>query len=195
MTERRQTWWNSFGFESKFKQRQIARVITFALAYVVISTVCMGAVYTAILAPLTRAEMPFLLKLEILRDTGGIPGLAEMVLLWATLMTSLSVLFAVTVGLYFSHRLAGPLYRFKLELRRLADGRETRKVYLRKGDDDFQDIADALNAALGRIQEDGGRAREAVEAAEARLAELREGILRHLEEPAALRGLAEKAAQ
>lgn len=195
MAERRQKWWNSFGFESKFKKRQIARVILFALAYVAISTVCMGAVYAAVLGPLTRAEMPLILKLEILRDTGGIPGLSEMLLLWATLMTSLSVLFAVAVGLYFSHKLAGPLYRFKLELRRVADGQAARTVRLRKGDDDFEDIAAALNGALDRIQGDGSSLQQRLESAEARLTALSEGVRSHLDDPEALRRLVEKASQ
>ena len=110
MAERRQKWWNSFGFESKFKQRQIARILGFTLAYVAISTACMAVAYAAIIGPLTRGEMPTILKLEMLRDTGGIPGLTEMILIWATTMTSLSVLFALVVGLYFSHKLAGNHY-------------------------------------------------------------------------------------
>jgi len=191
---RRQQWWNSFGFESKFKQRQIARVIAFALAYVGISTVCMAAVYAAILRPLSRAEMPLLLKLEILRDTGGIPGFAEVILLWATLMSCLSVLFAVVVGLYFSHKLAGPLFRFKLELKRVAAGQPTQLVTLRKGDEEFQDIADALNGALGRIETGDRVLRDQLEDSEARLEELRQGMLRHVDDPEALRALVEKSA-
>jgi len=193
MGGRRRQWWNSFGFESKFKQRQIARVVAFALAYVAISTLCMAGVYAAIFAPLARAEMPLLLKLEILRDTGGIPGMAETIVLWVTIMTSLSVLFAVAVGLYFSHKLAGPLYRFKLELRRLASGEQVRPVHLRKGDDDFEDVADALNQVLAQVQVDGGSASHEIESAHARLAELRSGVLRYLDDPQSLRQLVEKS--
>ena len=117
-----------------------------------------------------------------------------MLLIWATMMTSLSVVFAVVVGLYFSHKMAGPLYRFKLELRRVAAGEKARPVYLRKGNDDFEDIAAALNGALERIQGEDGSLRHQLESAEARVEELREGILRHADDPEALRRLAEKAA-
>lgn len=195
MSERRQKWWNSLGFESQFKKRQLERILAFALAYVAISTAFMGVVYATVIGPLTRAEMPLILKLQILRDTGGIPGLTEMLLIWATMMTGLSVVFALVVGLYFSHKMAGPLYRFKLELRRVAAGQEARPVYLRKGNDDFEDIAAALNGALERIQGEDGSLRHQLESTEARVEELREGILRHADDPEALRRLAEKAAQ
>jgi methyl-accepting chemotaxis protein len=195
MSDRRQKWWNSLGFESRFKKRQLARILAFALAYVAISTACMGVAYSTMIGPLARAEMPFPLKLEILRDTGGIPGLSEMILIWATMMISLSVVFAVVVGLHFSHKLAGPLYRFKLELRRVAAGERVPPISLRAGDDDFQDIADALNAALERMQGEEGGLHQQLEDAEVRLEELRQGVLRHLDDPEALRRLVEKASQ
>jgi len=47
--------------------------------------------------------------------------------------------------------MAGPVYRFKAELRRIEQGKRVREIVLRKGDD-FQDVADSLNRALGRLQ-------------------------------------------
>ena len=178
---------DGFGFamggQGHLKVRQIGRVMAFALAYVAISSACMAVGYGAAIGPLTRGELPLELRLELLNQQGGITGLHEMLLIWATMMTSLSVLFALAVGLYFSHKLAGPLYRFKLELRRVADGETIRPVKLRRGDDDFEDVADALNRALERVQGDALRARGEAERAEARLAELCRGVERHTSEP------------
>jgi nitrogen fixation/metabolism regulation signal transduction histidine kinase len=67
------------------------------------------------------------------------------------MMTGLSVFFAVATGLYFSNKMAGPVYRFKAELKRIEEGKRFRKVTLRKGDD-FHDVAEALNRALERVQ-------------------------------------------
>jgi hypothetical protein len=195
MRDRRRPWWNSRGFESKFRRRQVVRVVAFAMAYVAISTLCMGAVYAAVLGPLTRGEMPVVLKLDLLRDIGGIPGLGETLVLWLTLMTSLSLVFAFAVGLHFSHTLAGPLHRIKLELRRLGDGEPLREVSLRKGDDDYADVAEVLNHAVERLQADALESQQRVELAEARLAELCEGVLRQARDPEALRRLVEKASQ
>lgn len=195
MADRRQRWWNSLAFESSFKKRQIMRVLAFALAYVAISTLCMGFAYETVLRPLSRGEMPLVLKLHILRDTGGVPGIREMLLIWGTMMTSLSVVFAVAVGMHFSHKLAGPLHRFKLELKRLAEGAAAGPVRLRQGDDDFLEMADALNGALERLQRDSLLARQEVERSEARLAELCEGVQRHVGDPEALRRLVEKVSQ
>jgi hypothetical protein len=175
---RRRGWWNSFSLESDFKRRQLVRVLAFTLAYVAVSTVAVAVVYSISLRPLAAGELPFYLRAEQLRQAGGVPGLAETLSIWVTLMTSLSAFFAIVVGLYFSHKMAGPIYRFKLELQRIADGRDWRAIRLRKGDD-FHDVADALNRALERAQGTESLLREQLEQAEHRLQELRQALRDH----------------
>jgi len=80
----------------------------------------------------------------------GVAGLKTIVN--GTEPLALSALFATSVGLHFTHKLAGPLYRFKSEFERLAEGKSIRPIVLRAGDD-FQDCAAAMNRALSHIAE------------------------------------------
>ena len=175
---RRNGWWNSLSFEPDFKRRQLGRVLLFTLAYVAVSTVAVAVVYSISLRPLAVGQLPFYLRVEDLKQAGGVPGLTETLAVWVTLMTSLSAFFALVVGLYFSHKLAGPIYRFKLELQRIADGRDWRSIRLRKGDD-FHDVADVLNSALEHVQSTENRLRQQLEHAEHRLQELRQSLRDH----------------
>jgi hypothetical protein len=80
-----------------------------------------------------------------------LPGLRRAVSIWATAFTGLSVLFATSVGLVWSHKMGGPIYRFKAELERIRDGQPFRTITLRRGDE-FQDVAEILNETLPSIQ-------------------------------------------
>ena len=175
---RRMGWWNSLSFEADFKRRQLGRVLAFTIAYVAVSTVAVAVVYAISLRPLAVGQLPFYLRAEQLRQAGGLPGLTETLAVWVTLITSLSAFFAIVVGLYFSHKMAGPIYRFKLELQRIADGREWRAIRLRKGDD-FHDIVDVLNRALEQVQSNENVLRQQLEQAEHRLQELRQALRDH----------------
>lgn len=175
---RRNGWWNSLSIEPDFKRRQLGRVLLFTLAYVGVSTVAVAVIYSISLRPLAVGQLPFYLRAEDLQRAGGVPGLTETLAVWVTLMTSLSAFFALVVGLYFSHKLAGPIYRFKLELGRIADGRGWRTIRLRKGDD-FQDVADVLNHALEHVQGTENLLRQQLELSEHRLQEIRKALRDH----------------
>jgi len=56
-------------------------------------------------------------------------------------------------GIVFSHRLAGPLYRFKQTLRRIQDGDLAGEIELRKGDY-FHDLCDEVNAMISQLRGD-----------------------------------------
>ena len=143
MGPERRRWWNSFAIEQSFKQRQLLRVFGFTAVYVAISTVAVSVFYSQLVAPLADSGLPL--------SAHRPPGLGQAVTVWATLMMGLSAFFATATGLYFGHKLAGPIYRFKTELRRIADGKPVRRIKLREGDE-FHDVADALNAALERVE-------------------------------------------
>jgi hypothetical protein len=186
--QRRQRWWNSFSLESEFKKRQLLRILAFTAAYVAISSVCLAVVYVRTLVPLVRGELPPELGLDLLRRAPDVPGLADALALWATLMTGLSAFFAIVVGLYFSHKLAGPLYRFKLELGRIAAGHDPRPLRLRQGDD-FQDVAEELNRALAQLRCAEGELRQRLEDGERRLAEVASALRAELGRPGDARAL------
>ena len=59
----------------------------------------------------------------------------------------LSIPLAIGIGVLYSFRFAGPIYRFKKYFTELATGRWNVRCSLRQGDD-LQDVCDAINAAL-----------------------------------------------
>ncbi|MCB1141058.1 MAG: hypothetical protein H7A24_02325 [Leptospiraceae bacterium] len=64
------------------------------------------------------------------------------------LFVSLLNLFAVSIfSLFFSHKMAGPIYKIKKILREYVDRQEVEAITLRKGDF-FHDLADLINRAL-----------------------------------------------
>jgi len=56
-------------------------------------------------------------------------------------------------GIVFSHRLAGPLYRFKETLKRIQDGDLAGEIKLRK-DDYFHDLCKEVNSMIGNLRGD-----------------------------------------
>jgi methyl-accepting chemotaxis protein len=147
----RRKWLNLLSIEQGFKQRQILRVLGFAVAYVAISTLALGAFYNYVLQSFAFGALPLHPSGPELTELRQLPGLRQTLITWVMLMTGLSVFFAVATGLYFSNKMAGPIYRFKAELQRIEEGKSFRKIVLRKGDD-FQDVAESLNGALERMQ-------------------------------------------
>lgn len=54
---------------------------------------------------------------------------------------------AIVVTLYISHKIAGPLYRFEMDINEIAKGNLDKKIFLRK-DDQAKDMAESLNAMV-----------------------------------------------
>lgn len=54
--------------------------------------------------------------------------------------------------IFFSHRIAGPLYKLQKHLRSIRDGFSPGKLFFRKGDY-FQDVADDLNDTIEYIED------------------------------------------
>ncbi|MCX8028832.1 MAG: hypothetical protein N2712_02435 [Brevinematales bacterium] len=69
-------------------------------------------------------------------------------------LSLLQVLLIIVFGLFFSHRIAGPVHRIKRELREIADGKLpiTHEIRLRKNDF-LLDIAKEINNTLKSISE------------------------------------------
>jgi HAMP domain-containing protein len=74
----------------------------------------------------------------------------------------LVILQIALLTIFFSHRIAGPVFRFERILREVAEGRYSATVSLRRTDE-LQDLADALNSA---IQATGTRFKALAEAAD-----------------------------
>ena len=54
------------------------------------------------------------------------------------------ILFSLVLSLYFSHKIAGPIYAIKRAINNLLEGVDSREIILRKGDE-FQDLANRIN--------------------------------------------------
>ncbi len=65
-----------------------------------------------------------------------------------------TVLIAIMAGVFFLHRVAGPIYRIRVTLRQLADSKvPARNVKLRHGDF-FQEVAVELNHVIENMRKD-----------------------------------------
>ncbi|PJZ70688.1 hypothetical protein CH373_07090 [Leptospira perolatii] len=65
------------------------------------------------------------------------------ILLFSLLYLLLSALFVIL----YSHKMAGPVYNIKKNLKLLIEGKDVDKIRIRKGDE-FQDLADLLNQVI-----------------------------------------------
>ncbi|MEO6710579.1 MAG: hypothetical protein ABI054_00635 [Planctomycetota bacterium] len=99
--------------------------------------------------------MQYMLLMSVLSDTASelphdgllmIDGLGEM--LGRIFLVSAGVIMPLTlmVGILVTHRLLGPIYRFKVFLKQVADGERPPDCRLRHGDE-LQDLCDLINRA------------------------------------------------
>ena len=83
--------------------------------------------------------------------------------LYTNLITlGLITLASILVTLFVSHKIAGPLYRFELEINQIAEGDLTRKIHLRQNDQ-ITDIAKCLNKMTGSLNNKLGVIRNSVD--------------------------------
>lgn len=146
----RRSFWNAFTIEQGFQQRQIVRLLVLTVLNVGVSTIAFVALH--------RHQY-----VQQWGDLGAGPGpdLVNMAVSWAALMGGMGGLFALCMGLLMTHRMAGPIHKFKVQLARIARGEELVPIRVRDKDE-FADLAEALNRALetlaGRPQGDASAA-------------------------------------
>ncbi len=76
------------------------------------------------------------------------------ILIQTLIITTIIVaLFTIMLTLYISHKIGGPIYRFKKELELIANGDFSAEFRIRKGDQ-FQDLAQLLNLAKKNLREE-----------------------------------------
>lgn len=80
------------------------------------------------------------------------------------------VVFAV-VGIFLSHKIAGPLYRLKRIMLEIGKGTLPRELRFRKGDH-MHDMADALNEMVTGLRDKDRQTRETIERMESLIGEL-----------------------
>lgn len=60
------------------------------------------------------------------------------------------------VGIFFSHKVAGPVYRIKTDLRQIIEGRKGVRITLRKHDQ-MKDLADSINQLIEELERERQR--------------------------------------
>lgn len=60
----------------------------------------------------------------------------------------------VAMGFVITHRIAGPLYKLRLELQRMLQGEDINPIRFRK-DDEFQDLPDLINRLVDKASGKG----------------------------------------
>lgn len=81
-------------------------------------------------------------------------------------------------AVFLTHRLAGPIVRYKKALRDIAAHRLPSPITVREKDY-FRDLADEMNAAVSALREDAARRRKVVETHHADVKALVESLERH----------------
>jgi methyl-accepting chemotaxis protein len=60
---------------------------------------------------------------------------------------------ALVLAIFFTHRIAGPAYHLKQDLKKIQAGDLTIQTAFRKGDL-FKDVAEAMNEATGQLRQE-----------------------------------------
>lgn len=145
--------------DGKQRRRRIL-IDSFQYRFVGITLLYFGAV-VAILA--TALFLPLMIDLRgaALRDPGGTVAATEFLALHARFWPALGITFVLVVlhAVITSHRIAGPLYRFRATYREIAEGTLSERVSLRKNDYLGKD-AHALNAMITSLRARIGDIRE-----------------------------------
>lgn len=140
----RRDWRNGFGFEQQFRERLMLRGLALMGVFVLVSSVGFALVYQQVIAPLAAPGL--------MPGDARLPGLGRLLAGWVTVIGGLCSLVTIAVGLHFGHKAGGPIYRMKAELENLEQGRPTRPVLLRRGDE-FGELAAVVNRLLERRPE------------------------------------------
>ncbi|MBI4375194.1 MAG: hypothetical protein HY549_01970 [Elusimicrobia bacterium] len=74
-------------------------------------------------------------------------GVMEIVLPALVIALALNLAISLFAGLYYSHRLAGPIYRIRRALQEAQEGKPVPPIVLRKNDQ-FKDLAEDINRLL-----------------------------------------------
>ena len=126
--------------EPEFQRRYIAIIVlvSFILSSIMISFVLLVFTNKTMLAKMLEmfdVEVPYQLFFPSL-----------------IVAAAIGLIIVGILALFISHRIAGPLYRLKREIREIGEGDFSKVITLRKNDE-FQDLAEVLNDALEKTRQ------------------------------------------
>jgi len=92
-------------------------------------------------------------RLETFYTTKTIPGVKRWeIVVPPILINNLIILIVITVmGIYYSHRIAGPAYRMIVDIQKVIDGEKDVRIHLRRKDK-LTDLADKVNLLIEKFE-------------------------------------------
>lgn len=88
------------------------------------------------------------------------PGITEQLVLQKNSLITILALWQLgftclifVICIFFTHKIAGPIYKIRTHLQNIREGKSLEPVFLRRGDY-FHELADELNETLDTIQEE-----------------------------------------
>jgi hypothetical protein len=123
--------------DGRLQFRMIAIFLTLVLAGLVVTAVVIGVYY-----------------LLAARASGGAARPEALLSLLPPLLLNDLVIMAlvILVGIFTTHRLAGPVYRLESDISRVLEGERGVRVQLRRGDA-FPELAEKVNGLIERIDD------------------------------------------
>jgi len=82
------------------------------------------------------------------------PGLKRWELIVPPLLINNLIIIVIiaVIGLFYSHRIAGPIYRIRMDIEKVLAGEKDIRIVLRKKDS-LKEIADSINQLIERLRE------------------------------------------
>ena len=138
--------------DKSFQMRQIRRVALLAALFTVQSTLLLGAFHHELLGRLVAGNAPLLFASEDIGSLAArVPGTGEAMGRWLVIMLALNALVTAGIGVWIVRRLGSPILAMRRVLDEIGDG--NLEVRLRARDAvEFEELANALNRALGSVQ-------------------------------------------
>lgn len=145
-------WSKADAAEKSFHARQLRRLFFLTVLVLLVYTIIFGVFYSYIVDKLLSSQIANdLLPEELMELSSIIPGVRE-TLIWSIIVIMLlNIVMTLIVGVIITHKLASPLYHFKMAAKKMGEGRLDVSIHLNRGDE-FKDLAKDLNSAIARIQ-------------------------------------------
>lgn len=153
--------------DKTFQLRQIRRVLTLTVFFIVQSTLVLGIFYYFLLGNIVEGQSPLLFASEDLAKMDDrIPSISSVMMTWLGVMMAINAVAMLVLGIYIMRKLGSPIMAMHRALTEMGSG--NLNVRLREADSkEFSELCNALNRATETIQEKVEEARQLTRIAEA----------------------------
>jgi len=136
----------------RFRNQQIARLVTVLLASTAITVFVLVEMYFQISDIWSSSELPVYFSPEAAEQlNAAFPTLSSTLGTWLAIVLGLNLLLLTVAGGFITYRLAKPLYLVSRAVQDIGDGKLHTDISLGKGAD-LHALASSLNLAVSKIQ-------------------------------------------